>query len=85
MASEVPEIWAKTKHREMHLGHFHHMKAIETLSTEDYIGVTVRYLRSLTGKDAWHNKSGFVGIQQSAEAFLWHKENGVVANLIYNI
>jgi hypothetical protein len=85
MATEAPELWAKAKYREMHLGHLHHNKQIETLSTEDFIGVTVRHLSSLTGKDAWHNKNGFVGTKQSAEAFLWHKENGMVANFVHNL
>jgi len=44
----------------------------------------VRYLRALTGIDAWHSWKGFIGSQQSAEAFLFHKVNGPVANLMVN-
>ena len=85
MASEDPKMWAKTKYREMHLGHIHHTKVLKTITTRDYIGITVRYLRSLTGRDAWHTRNGFIGVTQSAEAYIWNKENGLIANLIHNL
>ncbi len=84
MAQESKEMWAATRFREFHAGHIHHKKELQTITTKEYKGIMVRYLRALTGIDAWHSWKGFIGSQQSAEAFLFHKVNGPVANLMVN-
>tara|TARA_R110000744_G_scaffold3434_2_gene13134 strand:+ start:4019 stop:5293 length:1275 start_codon:yes stop_codon:yes gene_type:complete len=85
MAQEVPEMWANTIHREFHLGHYHQKKDMKWLSTQEYKGVVIRLLRSLSGTDAWHYEKGYVGGSRSAEAFIWNNRGGVVANLIHTI
>lgn len=85
MAQEVPEMWANTIHREFHLGHFHQKKDMRWLSTQEFKGVVVRLLRSLSGTDAWHFEKGYIGGERSAEAFIWNNRNGMVANLIHTI
>jgi len=85
MAQEVPEMWANTVHREFHLGHYHQKKDMKWLSTQEYKGVVIRLLRSLSGTDAWHYEKGYVGGSRSAEAFIWNNRTGVVANLIHTI
>lgn len=78
MAREMPEAWAKTKWQEWHMGHLH------TEKVREVVGVKIRHLPSLTPADAWHAGKGYVGNTRAAEAFLYDKERGLVANLIYN-
>jgi len=85
MASEVPDLWAETKFREFHLGHIHHKKDIKWLSTEEFNGVTVRFLRSLSGPEEWHYRMGFTKNIKAGEAFLWNFENGNIGNFSFNI
>ncbi len=78
MPTEAPGMWASTKYHEWHVGHFHHKK--DTLyKTDEINGVMVRILRSLASPDDWHYDKGFIGAQQSSEAFLWDKNSGLVA------
>ena len=78
MATEQREEWARTQHREWHLGDKHHKKDL-LYGAEDLNGVTIRLLRSLSATDAWHFDKGFIGAPRGAEAFLWHKEDGLIA------
>lgn len=79
MAHEVPQLWANTKYREWRLGHYHHKKDIQYISSQEFIGIVVRYLRSLTPSNAWATQKGFIGAVRAGEAFLWHKTNGLIA------
>ena len=85
MAVEQPEAWANSKYREFHLGHFHSKKDIKYQSTKETSGVVLRWMRSLSGTDSWHAKKGYKGAIQSAEAFVWSKEEGVVGNFSTNM
>ena len=78
MAVEEPEKWANSKFREWHTGHYHSSSNI-IHSTKEGIGVVVRILRSLAIADAWTFNKGFVGAIRGGEGFLWHPENGLVA------
>lgn len=78
MASEVPNSWANTKFREFHTGDKHAKKDI-TYNTIEGTGVVVRILRSLAVADAWTISKGYVGNQRAGEAFLWHKDDGLIA------
>tara|TARA_R110002012_G_scaffold77863_3_gene198572 strand:- start:5890 stop:7119 length:1230 start_codon:yes stop_codon:yes gene_type:complete len=84
-AHEKPKEWATTKYREMHLGHLHHRKDIKFISTQEFNGMTIRHLRSLSGTDAWHNLKGYKGSVQSAEAFLWSKDGGMVGQFTHSL
>lgn len=77
MATEVPELWAATKFREIHLGHWHHKKEIFWLPVEEQNSIRVRVIPSLCPADAWHKMKGFEGVR-AAEAFLWHPQHGNV-------
>lgn len=74
MPVEVPELWAGSKHREIHCGDKHHK-----YDAKEQAGVVVRILRSLAAADAWTYQKGFVGAMRAAEGFLWDKENGLRA------
>lgn len=78
MAMEVPELWAKTKYREIHTGDKHH-KRDTIYAADEGLGIVVRILRSLAVADAWTFDKGFIGAIRSAEAFMWHPEDGLVA------
>lgn len=84
MPQEQPQLWAQSKYREWHCGDIHHSKKIST-KDEDHHGITVRYMKTLKGTDSWEDEKGYVGSVGGAEAFVWHKEEGLVANLHYNL
>lgn len=76
-ATERPDIFGSTKFREVHTGHLH------TTKTEEFHGVRVRILPSLTPPDAWHAENAYVGNQRNAEAYVWSKDEGLIAQFIY--
>jgi hypothetical protein len=80
MATERPRDWAETTTREFHVGHVHHSKRLSSRDIDSKMGVRVRTLQSLTPPDAWHYRCGFIGSTRAAEAFLWSRERGFVAN-----
>ena len=63
-AQEEPQLWAATRFREAHLAHVHHKKEFKYRTTQENVGLTVRYLRSLAAADAWHFLKGYVGSQR---------------------
>lgn len=78
MPLEVPELWAKSSHREWHMGHFHHKQEMEFIAYDD-IGVTLRFFRSLTAADRWTFNKGFIGSPKGAESILWTPNDGIFA------
>ena len=85
MASEKKQMWSETKFHEWHLGHLHHKKQFQFQSVAEQKGCTIRYMRSLSGTDAWHNLKGYVQNIQSAESFIWHKTDGLVCHQFFNL
>ena len=78
-AVEQARLWADTRFREIHLGHRHRKLETKYRSATEYKGVAVRYIRSLSATDAWHYKKGYVGSLRGAEAFVWGRGEGVIA------
>lgn len=70
MATEQPEMFARTKFREAHLGHFHK----EMLN--EYCGIKTRFLPSICTTDEWHKMMGYNHLR-AAQAYMWHKTNGL--------
>jgi len=85
MASEQKKLWADTKYHEWHLGHLHHKKQFQFPSVNEQKGCVIRFMRSLSGTDAWHSVKGYVENVQSAESFIWHKHEGLVSHQFYNV
>lgn len=79
MSFEVPDLWASTKFREWHTGDKHHKEDFLYKTHEADNGVVIRILRSLTPPDAFHYNKGYIGALKASEAFLWDKENGLIA------
>lgn len=81
MPLEEPEAWSQTVCREFHLGHFHTSKKRDPITVDDKTSVTLRWMRSLSGVDAWHSSKGFLG-RRHAEAFLWREAGGMRAHFV---
>jgi predicted phosphodiesterase len=77
MQVEARESWGRTLFREWHLGHLH------SEHTTEKNGIIIRNLSSVTGTDAWHYQSGYVGAIKKCQCFLWDKESGLKS--IFNV
>lgn len=82
MATEWPADWAASECREFHLGHFHRSRKMVATPVDTHDGVVVRTLMSLSGSDAWHHRKGYVGSLKAAEALIYRKDSGFVANFV---
>ena len=79
MATEQPELWAKSTCKEWQTGDKHHKKEIRTsMLQHEQMGVMVRILRSISGNDTWHFDKGYIGQNRVAEGFIRHKDKGLV-------
>jgi hypothetical protein len=78
LATEDPEGWAQSRHREFHLGHFHARKHKMFVPSFDRAGVLVRILPSLCPPDAWHAAMGY-NARLAAEALHFDPDEGCVA------
>jgi len=93
MANDVESkpLWSETKFHEWHLGHIHRKRNVKYTVLDrsrllnEELGVTVRYLSSLSGTEEWHHKKGFIGSTKAADAFIWNDEFGLVAHLNTNL
>jgi len=77
MATERPQDFGETKFREIHIGHTHGLKV------DEKFGVRVRTFAALCPPDAWHSAEHFVGNLRQAEAIVWNKEQGRIAEFIH--
>ena len=92
MATDVESkpMWSNTKFHEWHLGHIHRKRTVKyeinkSRPLNEDLGVTVRYLSSLTGTEEWHHKKGYVVSTKAADGFVWNHEFGLVAHLNTNL
>lgn len=91
-ASELHQImsmeadnWSTSKYKHLLLGHIHHEKIIQFISTVDYKGLKIEYLPSLTAPDAWHHSKGFIGTVRGAQAYVHNASRGRIATFPYNV
>lgn len=93
MATDIESkpMWSETTYHEWHVGHIHRKRDVKftvldrARMTNEDLGVTVRYLSSLTGTEEWHHRKGFVGAIKAGEGFIWNDESGLVAHLNSNL
>jgi hypothetical protein len=76
MAHESKD-WSDCKHKYFYTHHIHHKKS------KDYMGVTVESMRSPSGADSWHHRSGYQHAPKGIDAFIHHPIHGQVARLSY--
>lgn len=79
MATEEPQLFASTRHREIHCGHFH-----KEMILEDVRGIKTRFLPSICTQDEWHESMGY-NSYRSAQALIWHPQQGLKAIFQHNI
>jgi|TARA_R110000822_G_scaffold78049_6_gene187066 hypothetical protein len=79
IATEQPEMWSRSKVREVHCGHKHK----EMLN--EYMGTKVRFIPSICANDAWHKTQGYVGTLRCGQAFIWNKNRGLEGYLQTNV
>jgi len=89
---ESKPLWSETTYHEWHVGHIHRKRDVKYTAildkarvTNEDLGVTVRYLSSLTGTEEWHHKKGFIGATKAADGFIWNDETGLLAILNANL
>jgi len=92
MATDIESkpMWSETKFHEWHLAHIHRKRTVKyeinkSRPLNEDLGVTIRYLSSLTGTEEWHHKRGFIGSTKAADAFIWNYEFGLIAHLNTNL
>ena len=85
MAEEVKELWSSTTYREWFLGDRHHKMEYKFMRAKDYIGCTIRFLRSVGTTDKWHHENGYGTSPRTAEAFIYDYNKGMVASFLTNI
>lgn len=78
MATDVPEMWGQTVHRQWHCGHVHH------LVEKEFRGCLVTTHRSLAAKDAWHHHSGYRS-NRSLRAMTYHREWGLDSSVTVGV
>ena len=79
IATEKPDMWSKSKFREVHCGHKHK----EMLN--EYMGTKVRFIPAICGNDAWHKMQGYIGTLRVGQAFIWNKVKGLEGHLQTNV
>ena len=78
MATEQPQMFAETKHREVHCGHLHKEMVNE------YRGIKVRFIPSICGNDEWHKMMGYEA-KRTGQAHIWNKLRGYEGYLQTNV
>ena len=78
MATENPEMFARTSHREVHCGHLHKEMVNE------YRGIKVRFIPSICPNDEWHKQMGYEA-KRTGQAYIWNKHKGLEGYLQTNV
>lgn len=82
-ATEKPEYFSSSLYRYIFLGHLHKTSRKVYLTENEVNGVVSRRLNSLSPTDAWHNSNNYVGAKRMANALVFDKEQGQIAEFNY--
>lgn len=69
---------------EWHTGHLHHRSAQQLGTYSEDMGVMVRVSPSLSPADDFHVRNGYIGALRGAELFVYHKDQGLVAQYFFS-
>jgi len=83
-AQEDPILWANTTYRFIKLGHLHKQKKLNYVGVDSQPGLQIQVIPSLSGTDEWHAGKGYLSNKQ-AKAFLYHAEEGEIAEYTYTV
>ena len=81
MASESPKMWGETLHRYIVVHHLHHWQKKEFNYGQDFPGITLQVMRSLSASDPWHAKMGYTGNPQAVDLFIFDPKDGQVDHM----
>lgn len=84
VSHEAAELWGRTRHRYVYMGHIHHNKQIRYQAIKEHPGLTLQWLRSPKPTDKWHRDNGYLG-GQGLTSFIHSRTGGQVANLSVNL
>ncbi len=84
MATDVPELWAQSKHREWWTAHTHRKREVKYVAVDEDHGVRVRVMPSLVARDQWHAFKGYKH-KRAAECYLYHRERDYVGHFSVNV
>lgn len=79
MPVEQPHLFAKSKFREVHCGHFHKEMVLDEFKT-----IKVRFIPSICTSDTWHQKMGYKAFR-CAQAYIWGRNTGFEGYLQSNV
>lgn len=82
-ATEKPDYFANSEYRYIFLGHLHKSSRKVYLTENEVGGVVSRRLNSLSVMDAWHNENNYYGAKRMANALVFDKDNGQIAEFNY--
>jgi len=82
-AVEKPDYFSSSLYRYIYLGHLHKTSKKVFLTENEVGGVVLRRLNSLSVMDAWHNENNYYGAKRMANAIIFHKEEGQIAEFNY--
>lgn len=74
-AIDKPREWGRCAHRMVFTGHLHSLKL------EEDRGFVRMQLPSLSGRDRWHDQSGYIGSRAQLAAVLVDKQDGIFGTL----
>jgi len=83
LPTERPEMWARTKYREVHGGHLHNYKMKAHQYIDEIQGIQVYTLPSMVPLNHWSAGRGYSGLRQTT-AHLFHPEKGKEAIYFYH-
>lgn len=84
-ATEYYQDWGRCKFKEILLGDKHTNKQTSYVSKNEFNGVQVRILPSLTGTDHWHYENQYTGNIQRGIGMLYSPTQGKQAEIFYNL
>src|SRR4030067_1395097 len=82
LATEFPELWGKSKYRELLIGHLHKKEEKAYFPTQTVGRVIIRRVPSMSSIDAWHYENGYVDSVRAAEGYLYHKTEGNIGTVV---
>lgn len=83
-ATEYPDIWSGTEFRFVQVGHHHKSKKTSYVSVDEFPGIQVQILPTLSSRTNWAYKKGYNSLKQ-AKAFEFCKTKGLLGEFTYTI
>lgn len=84
-ATEFGQEWGNSRFKEILIGHRHIDKNVSFISKNEFNGVGVRTMPSLSGTDKWHYVNQYTENVQRGIGIVYHKDKGKVCELYHNI